>query len=405
MTARPEVRGPRSDAPRPRLQALLFAALLLPLAASAQGPLPPATGTPGVAGEIRTVAGRVMRGSADSPQPVTSQMVVLHRISSDSSGPIDSAQTSANGAYRFRYRLDSPRSMYIVSTRYSGVAYFTAPLRERAVSSPDGDVTVYDTTSVGFPLTVRGRHIVIAPADPGGLRRVVDVYEVANDSNRTLVAGATGRTWRVTLPAGAREPGSGGGDLPPEAFRFAEGQADLLVPFAPGARQVVLTYAIPSGSTVTMPITDATSTLEVLVEGTGATVRGAGLSAEDTVSFEGRTFHRFTASPVAAGASFEITGGSAWSGRAGRLALVAVAAIAVALGIVIGRRGAGRSATSGGSRPASEALAREIAALDHVYADPAHQAGAGGAHYRSRRAALIGQLVEAQAVEDRESTT
>jgi hypothetical protein len=346
-----------------------------------------------------------MRGSADSPRPVTGQMVVLHRISADSSGPIDSAQTSANGAYRFRYKLEGPRSMYIVSARYAGVAYFTSPLRERAVRSPDADVTVYDTTSSAFPLAVRARHVVIAPPDAGGVRRVVDVYEVANDSNRTLVAGANGSTWRLRLPDGAREPGSSGGDLPPEAFRFSEGNADLLVPFPPGARQVVLTYGIPSGSPVTMPVAAATSTLEVLVEGTGATVRGAGLSAEDTVSLEGRTFQRFTASPVAAGASFVVAGGSGWPGRAGRLALVAVAAIAVALGIVIGRRGAGRPVAADAPRPASEALAREIAALDHVYVEPARQAGEGGEHYRSRRAALIGRLVEAQAVEDRETTT
>src|SRR5262245_16796672 len=164
----------------------------------AQGPLPPATGTQGTPGEVRTVSGRVMRGSADSPQPVTGQMVVLHRISMDSSGPIDSARTAVDGAYRFKYRLEGPRSMYIVSARYSGVAYFTSPLREKAVSSPDADVTVYDTTSAGFPLTVRARHVVIAPAEAGGVRRVVDVYEVANDSNRTLVAGAA-PTWRVKL--------------------------------------------------------------------------------------------------------------------------------------------------------------------------------------------------------------
>ena len=47
-----------------------------------------------------------------------------------------------------------------------------------------------------------------------GMRRVVDVFEVANDSNRVLVTGAAGMTWRVTLPREARDPGSAGGDLP-----------------------------------------------------------------------------------------------------------------------------------------------------------------------------------------------
>ena len=136
--------------------------------------------------------------------------------------------------------------MYIVSARYAGVAYFTTPLRAAAVTSPDADVSVFDTTSSAFPLTVRARHVVVAPPDAGGLRRVVDVLEVANDSTRTLVAGATGRTWRLALPEDATQPGSSGGDLPPEAFRFEGANADLVVPFPPGSRQLVITYAIPA---------------------------------------------------------------------------------------------------------------------------------------------------------------
>lgn len=378
---------------------------MLAVRASAQGALPPATGTPGKAGEIRTVTGRVLRGSSDSLQPVSEQVVVLHRISADSSGPVDSVRTSSTGTYRFRYRLEGPRSMYIVSARYSGIAYFTSPLRDRAVTSPDADVAVYDTTSVEFPLTVRARHVVIAPADAGGLRRVVDVFEVANDSDRTLVAGASGRTWHVALPEGAREPGSSGGDLPPDAFRFQEGRADLLIPFPPGSRQVVLTYAIPAGSSVAIPVADALSTLEVLLEGGGGSVSGAGLSAQEPVSMEGRSFQRFTAGPVAGGTSFTVGGAGGLSGRASRLALLAVAVVAVALGIVIGRRAPDRAPRSVQERTAGDALAREIAALDHVYADPGKRAGSAGEHYRARRAALMGQLVEAQAVEDRDTPT
>jgi hypothetical protein len=342
-----------------------------------------------------------MRGSASSPQPVGGQVVVLHRISADSSGPVDSMPTGAGGAYRFTYRLEGTRSMYIVSARYAGVAYFTMPLRDRTVNSPDGDVTVYDTTSAAFPLSVRARHVVIAPADAGGLRRVVDVFEVANDSNRTLIAGPGGGTWRVRLPDAARDPSAGGGDLPAEAFRFGEGNADLQVPFPPGSRQLVLQYAIPANARVTIPVGDRVSTLEVLLEGRGATVNGAGLATEDTVSLEGRTFQRFTAAEVAAGTSFVVARSGALGGNAVRVALLALAAIAVALGIVIGKRGAGQPVVVE-ARPPSEALAREIATLDHVYAG-ARQADAAGEYYRNRRAALVSQLVEAQAVEDRES--
>jgi hypothetical protein len=367
----------------------------------AQG-LPPAAGTPGVAGEMRTVAGRVLSGSADSLKPIAGQMVVLHRISADSSGPVDSARTTAAGTYRFRYRLEGPRSMYIVSVRYSGVAYFTAPLREAAVTSPDGDISVYDTTSARFPLTVRARHFVIAPPE-AGFRRVVDVFEVANDSNRTLVAGTEGLTWRVALPPDAHEPGTAGGDLPQEAFRFSGGNAELVIPFPPGSRQLVLTYGIPVQRNVTIPVSDAVSTLEVLMEGTGGRITGAGLTVEEPVSMEGRTFQRFTAATVPRGATFTInkSAGAGLGGNAGRVALLAVALVAVALGIVIGRRA---PASTSGPLATPDALAREIAALDHVYASPARRKGDGDAYYQTRRAELVERLMDAQAVEERAPT-
>ena len=351
---------------------------------------------------MRSVSGRVLSGSSDTLRPVSGLMVVLHRIAADSSGPVDSVQTSATGAYRFRYRLDGPRTMYIVSARYAGIAYFTTPLRDATVTSPDADVSVYDTTSAAFPLSVRARHVVIAPAEADGLRRVVDVLEVANDSTRTLVASPTGRTWRLALPADATQPGSSGGDLPPEAFRFDGANADLMVPFPPGSRQLVITYAIPARRNVTIPVADAVATLEVLVEGGGGTATGAGLTREDQVSMEGRTFERFTAASVPAGSSFAV-GRASGGGNAGRVALLAVAAIAVALGIVVGRRAPGKSAPTS-PRTTEDSLARQIAALDHVYATPERQAGAGGDHYRARRAALLDQLIAVQ-VEDRDTPT
>ena len=409
MTSRPEARNERPEARGQRPEgfaaghrALLLLCLLIPEVVRAQA-LPPASGTPGVAGEVRTVAGRVTTGSGDDARVVSGQMVVLHRIAADSSGPVDSIRTSASGAYRFRYTLESPRSMYIVSTRYSSVAYFTAPLRERVVTSPDADVSVFDTTSVEFPLTVRGRHVVIAPPEAEGVRRVVDVFEVANDSNQTLVAGATGRTWSVTLPSNARDISSSGGDLPPEAFRVGDGKAELVVPFPPGMRQIVLTYAIPVERAVTIPVSESVASLEVLVEGEGA-ITGAGLAAEEPVSLEGRSFQRFRSASVPAGASFRLEGAAA-GGRADRLALLAVALVAVALGIVIARRAPRETVPVLATRPASETLAREIAALDHVYATPERRAGPAAEHYQARRAALMGQLVEAQAVEDRNAVT
>ena len=96
-------------------------------------------------------------------------------------------------------------------------------------------------------------------------------------------------------------------------------------------------------------------------------------------------------------------GGS--GGNAGRVALLTVAALAVALGIIVGRRSPGKAAPAAELRTTEESVARQIAALDHVYASPERQAGAGGDHYRARRAALLDQLIAMQTVEDRNTPT
>jgi hypothetical protein len=197
----------------------------------------------------------------------------------------------------------------------------------------------------------------------------------------------------VALPRESRDFGSTGGELPPDAFRFSLADAELLVPVPPGSRQVVLSYTIPSGS-VDVPVGDATSMLEVLLEGGGGGgggVTGAGLTAEEPVSMEGRTFQRFTASSVRPGTTFEI--GGAGDGSSQRVALLAVVAAAVALGIFYGRRlssSAPVPAAAIVARTPADAIAREIAALDNVYANsqgPAHD------YYRSRREALLEKLV------------
>ena len=95
---------------------------------------------------------------------------------------------------------------------------------------------------------------------------------------------------------------------------------------------------------------------------------------------------------------------SGWSGSATRGVLLAVAVLAVALGIVVGRRWSPPAALPVESRLATDALAREIVALDRVYSADRRE-GAAGEHYRERRDALMGRLLEAQAVEDREPVT
>lgn len=374
-------------------QVLLLAVVAMP--ASAQGGLPPATGTPGTPGELRTVDGRVLLGGA-APAPVPGHYVVLHRISADAAGPVDSVRTARDGSYRFQYRLESTTSMYIVSSRYASVAYFTPPLRAARVTGAEAELMVYDTTSVAFPLAVRSRHFVVSPPDESGLRRVVDVFEVANDSARTLVSTGTQGTWRVALPAGARDPQSSGGDLPAEALQFSDGVVTLQAPFPPGSRQLALSYLMPRAAPIEVRVAEPTARMELLVEGGGATVTSDALAAEAPVTLEGRSFQRFVGGPIPAGNQVTVRfGGDGLGGRSGQLALLGLAAVALALGIVYGRRALATEPAAAPPAPDAERLARAVAALDAYYGDPQRQDAASQATYAERRAGLKRQLVGA----------
>jgi hypothetical protein len=112
-------------------------------------------------GVARRVDGRVARGTRQELQPVANQCVVLHRVGSDRSGPLDSARTSANGHFSIRYKTSGDSSaVYFVSTTYGGVALFTSPLRAAVVSGDDAMLTVFDTTSRPVALKLGDRHVI-----------------------------------------------------------------------------------------------------------------------------------------------------------------------------------------------------------------------------------------------------
>src|SRR5437762_6347351 len=117
----------------------------------------------------RVAEGRVVRPSkSGAPAPVAGQWVVLHRVGSDRSAPLDSTRSATDGRFRFRYRpFGAPDALYFVSARYAGIAYFSPPLRGNVVRGGDADVVVYDTTTDTTSLRLVGRHFVLS-APRGG---------------------------------------------------------------------------------------------------------------------------------------------------------------------------------------------------------------------------------------------
>ncbi len=353
--------------------------------------------------QARRVTGRVLRPAADSMQGVLGAWVVLHRVGSDGSGPVDSVQTGRDGAFSIRYAPSGERgAIYFVSATHDGIAYFSPPL-DTARTVDDAELAVFDTTSAPVPIHVRGRHVVVAAPQKDGTREVVEVYELANDSSVTRVASGEVPVWTAVLPAGASDVRVGESDLSEDAIRTDGGRVRVYAPMAPGIKQLSYAYRLGAGAfPVSLPLEGAVDVLEVLLEEPNATTTAPGLERVDPVAVESRTFNRFLAQRVAPGGVLRIDVPGALPGDRRTWIVAVVVAIAVIMALALIRmtrtpapaqRVSVRS--QGGTERPAERLAREIAALDARIDTASDLSAADRAAYTARRAELKEALTRA----------
>lgn len=253
------------------------------------------------------VRGTVVRQTIDGTRPVVREQVTLHRVSAQDAGAVDSLVTDARGNYAFRVAAPEAQSMYLASARYGGIAYFSSPVQPGAPANAPSEIVVFDTTSAELRLQLQGRHVVVSAPDADGVRSVIDVLEISNDTVLTRVAGGDNRpTFSVLLPEQAREVTASQGDLGAGGVEFRAGRADIFLPLAPGLRQVVVTYKLPAAAyPVAIPLERTVSVLEVLLEEKGATAEGGGLVNKGGVTVDGKAFERYLGQN--AGASAVVT--------------------------------------------------------------------------------------------------
>jgi hypothetical protein len=235
--------------------------------------------------------------------PISGAWVVLHRVGPDSAGPIDSVKSDARGRYAFNYRrTGSADAVYFVSASHDGIAYFTSPLAEGNVSGNDGEVIVFDTTSKHVPMTVRGHHVVVSSVDANGMRSVVEVYDLSNDTSVTRIAAPTNpddATWRTHITAAATNFRVSQGDIPPSAVSFAKGLVNVYAAIAPGIKQLSFSYSVPAKSfPLRLPVETDTQIYEVMLEDKTGNARAPNLREVDPVTVDERNFRRFLASDV-----------------------------------------------------------------------------------------------------------
>jgi hypothetical protein len=390
----------------------------LPADAAAQAspaPLPkaaPGTANPHVplSAGPRRVSGRVLRRVGDSTAAVPSTWATLHRVGPDAAGPIDSVKTDASGSFRFSYKASgSDRAIYFVSSSAGGIAYFTPPLKAASVASPDGDVIVFDTTSVGVTVAVRGHHMIVQAPHGDGVRQLVEVYDIENTGAKTFVSppGDKIATFEVPVSPKANNLAAGQSDVPAEAMKFGGARVRVFAPIPPGVKQIAFTYDLEAGA-FPLKLTTITpgSVVEVIVEEPTATVSGPKLGKATNATIEGRQFRRFLVADAPASSEYSV----GVAGGSSQISLkVIVAFIMIGAVVLIGLAAAGqrrpaigvatpRMAQVGFAGLAAarlddpEKVARDIADLDLRFERHSSPSEAERAAYRAERDALKARL-------------
>lgn len=392
-----------------RLLRVAIVALLIPAVdVGAQSASPPETAAPPASPaspDARTVEGRVVRPGAEAFEPVSGSWVTLHRVGRDRAGPLDSVRTAIDGAYRFAYRISGAAdAIYFVSASYAGIAYFSSGLTQQETTGQDAEIQVFDTTSSGIALTVRGRHIILSASTGGTRRGLIEVFEITNDSSRTLI-GATDKsaTFRVRIPQGAQDFKVAQGDVPADAVTMVDGEVQVQMPFAPGLKRLSFSYSVDAGAfPLKVPVQFTTGVLEVLAEDPQATVVAPKIAETAPASIDGRNFRRFLGNDVPASGVLEMDLPGSGQAQKTRIVISMVVAIALAMLVSLARafgrrttsRGGGAATAAAADREA-ERLARQIADLDARFERARDPGDAERDTYQQERSRLKGALTSA----------
>jgi hypothetical protein len=345
------------------------------------------------------LAGRVLHVRGADSTPVVGVMVVAHRVA-ERTGPIDSMRTGPGGRFRFHVASPERGGVYLVSTRFAGIGYFSPPFAADSGAPEPIALAVYDTATTGTALAVTMRHLVVAKPGADGNRSVLDIIEVQNPDARTRIGrDSTSAVWAMRLPRDIAAPQAGEGDIAPSSVRFERDSILVSAPLPPGGKEVVAMYLLPGGQRrLALPIDQPTARLEVLTD--DSTAQPEGLAPAPPFVLEGRTFLRFVADSLARGAEPVVRfGGSglAQSARRWSWLVVVLAALALAAGaaLALGRRGAAAAVTApaDASGQGRDALLAQLVALDERYAGrEGDTPQAEWRSYRARRARLKEEL-------------
>lgn len=337
--------------------------------------------------------GQVLVGES----PMDSGTVVLHRITAQTQGELDSLSVGPDGAFSFDLpSVPDPggSDMYFASTRHQGVLYFGGALTTAVQLDSLYRIQAWDTLVVSEPegreLPVLIRNVFLEPEGEDWL--ATDLIQLQNDLDRTLVSLGEGAVWRYPLPEEATSP-SMGGDFIPGSSEFVNGELVVHSALPPGERVFVIRYRVPDPF-ITIPVPGETQALEVLVREPAPPIEIPGLETGLQVELEpGSTYRRFSGSELT-DVTVEIQEGEEeGSFPVEWLAvLLALLLTGVALWAVTGRPQRSLSPEAAEGAGPRKALILEIARLDRDFESRENPGPEEEARYRRTRKTLMDRL-------------
>lgn len=370
-------------------------------------PLMKPAGAQAQAQDVPPLRGQVMVGDST----LDAGTVVLHQVTSESQGEIDSVRVAPDGMFTFSLPeapLGAADRFYFASIRHEGILYFGSALADVAQLDSIYRIQAYDTAMVapdGHPIPIQARNLFFEPN--GEEWRVTDIFQLRNDEGRTLVAPEGGVVWRYPLIEDARDFSSGQDGFSLDGTTIDDGDVVVRAAVAPGERVFVFRYTIDEVFG-TVPTPGVTETFDLLVREPSPRVGVEGLDLIGRVELEaGSTYRRYSATNVGPDrvrvVQAETPGDLPFEWITVVVALaLAVAAIVVLRGFSTpetagGAGGAGPGAVAGGAKGGSaatdrHALLMEVARLDEAFEAHADPTDAERVAYERRRAELLGKL-------------
>ena len=301
------------------------------------------TGAGTLSAQQVVISGRVLYGPNRKPLPGT--WAVLHRVQRmrGMSGPVDSARTGPQGDYRLRIPRADTSAMYVVSSLYQGIAYFSEPVPMRGAPAPAlKPILVYDTTSTGPPIATQRRLVTVALPSPDGTRAVLELVVLQNPGQATRVAPDTTRpTWSGLLPHEAIQFEAGEGDISPQAVGLREDTVAVFGPIPPDeGKQLTYSYVLPSTTyRFVIPVGQPIGEMDLLLQDTTATVTAPGLEKVGVQTIDQRRFAGYRTGALQPGAVVAVTfAPPGFSVQTMLPYVIALVALALAVGLVFALR-------------------------------------------------------------------